>query len=330
MIKKLLYFCLALLALISAGVFYAKLPIKNALPFTNFISSHVASTNSFPDSDEELKVITYNIGYASGKLNNKAAQFNELEIRKNLAEMAQALRDLDADVIFLQEVDFNSARTFGINQAQYFADALAMPYSASVILWSHNYLPWPYWPPSINYGRIVSGQAVLSKHPILKQEIIPFAKPLHYAFWFRWFYPERALQKLEIQIGEAKISAYNIHFEAKHAAARLEQAKILVEKINTDPAQNKIVAGDFNSVSFPALKETDKTPEAFDYILAHTQLKNAEASPFVLSNRNTASQWQPFQKIDHILTSPNFELQSMGNRVCEGSDHLPIWTEFGF
>src|SRR5215467_8179763 len=193
-------------ALMVALIFWAKAPAvspKELPPWGIVRIQGVPGEegSSIRPSSQELRIVTYNIGYASGVKNNTSQTLTRSEVEENLKAMAKALRELHPDLVCLQEVDFDAARTFRINEMETLARELQMPYAAYVLTWNKNYLPWPYWPPKGQFGRIVSGQAVLSRFPIEKQELLRFPKPPSNPFWYNWFYLNRIVQKVVLKNG---------------------------------------------------------------------------------------------------------------------------------
>ena len=240
--------------------------------------------------------------------------------------------DNTLDILCLQEVDFRAERTLDINQLEYLAKGLDLPYTAYVVVWNKNYLPWPYWPPTAHYGRIVSGQAILSRFPIKSQDIFYFKKPSANAFWYNWFYPDKVVQKVTIQWGKKLLGVWNLHLEAFRREARLEQAKVLIDQFQKQTGSAHIVAGDFNSVSayrndLTAEKKAklEDRGESIQLILEETGLKNVEGKPPYFSMPS----WDPIKKIDHILYDDfSLQLKQGGNLRLIASDHLPVWAEF--
>lgn len=290
-----------------------------------------------------LKIVTYNIGYASGDKNNRAAPLSREEVEANLRAMAEALERLKADVFCLQEVDFQAARTFGINQMEVLARRLGTPYGAYAVTWNKRYLPWPYWPPQYQFGRIVSGQVILSRLPIERQDLRFFEKPAANPFWYNWFYPDRVLQKVGIKIGKDSLWVWNVHLEAFDPPTRRLQSEELARWVQKESSPLKWVAGDFNSVSqirggLESLqgpeahhglepsqkKELEDRGESLRLFLQITGLKNAETEGLF-----SFPSWDPMKKIDHILyEGRSFRLERVGNEAgLFASDHLPVWAE---
>lgn len=303
--------------------------------------SDIPSVEINPQSPPQtLKVITYNIGYASGDKNNLPVKLKREEVEAHLKEMAEALQKENADILLLQEVDFASQRTFYINQMEYLAKALQLPYAASAVTWNKRYLPWPYWPPSSHFGRMVSGQAVLSRFPITQQTLHQFAKPAENPFWYNWFYLNRISQTLSIHLGEKQLKVVNVHLEAFKEEANQAQHKSLALQILPQDGEILILGGDFNSPSqFAAgLEKTDeekllKRQESLLNMQKMLGMENAENAKNAKASQKdfySFSSWKPLKKIDHIFYFQNqLNLINAGRLMpLTASDHLPIWAEF--
>jgi endonuclease/exonuclease/phosphatase family metal-dependent hydrolase len=285
---------------------------------------YAASTPN--EKSRRVKVVTYNIGYASGIKNNQGAVLLPEEIQKNLDEIASVLETLDADIVLLQEVDFFSARSFKTNQLTYLADKLKMPYAAYAVTWNKRYVAWPYWPPKRHFGRTVSGQGVLSRHPILEQKITVLPKPEDNPFWYNWFYLDRVIQSLSIQVGETACSVYHLHLEAFSAETRKQQWQRLIEAVTQDDNPVKIAAGDFNepwrAVGLPEA-ELNASQQLLTNFASAAPMKMAQKEP----GQYTFPSSNPQEDIDHIFYSDSLELKDEG--VVTGilaSDHLPFWA----
>lgn len=286
-------------------------------------------------SPNRLRIATYNIGYASGTKNNLPLPLSRAEVEDNLAQMITALSPLHLDIIGLQEVDFDARRTFHINEFETLARALEMPYAAYVITWNRHYVAWPYWPPAIHFGSIVSGQAVLSRYPIVEHKTTRFPKPNRNPFWYNWFYLDRIVQEVTIQLGDRRAVVWNVHLEAFDPQTRREQARQLAQRTNDSSTPLKWVIGDFNSVSQvrPDLslvqrQTLEDSGEALRDILTRTGLRNAETSPHDF----TSTSWEPIKKIDHILYADQAAALTQSGVIypLPASDHLPFWAEFSF
>lgn len=281
-----------------------------------------------PQASTTLKIVTYNMGYASGQKNNQAISLTEDEVKNNLVQIATILKATQADVICLQEVDFDSARTFGINQLDFINTILGFQSKIPVITWNHHYVPWPYWPVQFHFGRMVSGQAILSRFPVTSVQNTLLEKPSSNNYFYNLFYLDRIIQKVVINNGGTPLSIFNVHLEAYDEPTRLSQAQKLSDLVTIEALENHvIVAGDFNSISFvkndlsPAQKgELEDQGKTLKIFSETAKLINAEKE-----NLYTFSSWDPYKKIDHIYYSPaQYELLTVESNSLQASDHLPV------
>jgi len=249
--RKILWAFGLLLVLVGATIAYWMSPSVSEAEFPSQAILHWEDPAAIPPKDDpvELKIVTYNIGYASGKRNNVDAIADEKEVRDNLDQIVKALQEIRPDLLALQEVDFKSKRSFDVNEMEYLAKALHLPYAAYAVTWNKTYVPWPYWPPRLHFGRILSGQVLLSRYPILNQEVTTFEKPRANLFWYNWGYLNRRFQKITLQLGKEKALLWLLHLEAYDFPTRLKQAKELGESVKENPNKLEWVVGDFNSIS---------------------------------------------------------------------------------
>ena len=97
---------------------------------------------------DELTVVTYNIRYGKG-----------LDGKVNLNPTIETLKNLDADIISLQEVERYSVRSLFSDQVTEIAKALQMN---------------AFYYPSLSYPGLYYGNVILTKYPIAKTNAIIF------------------------------------------------------------------------------------------------------------------------------------------------------------
>ncbi|MCS6815414.1 MAG: endonuclease/exonuclease/phosphatase family protein, partial [Cyanobacteria bacterium] len=158
----------------------------------------------------EATIVTYNIGYLSGLTNNQAVQRDAELFTQNLQTVLTALSRVQPDIIGLQEIDIASRRSFGVNQVTALAEGLSLTMGAIAINWDKRYVPFPYFPPSAHFGRVVSGQAILSRYPIQTHERVVLESVPTHPFWYRAFYLDRLAQVSQIQLGNQPIVVINV------------------------------------------------------------------------------------------------------------------------
>lgn len=328
-LKFFIYFILISILLVASFIVYSLKPyVSNNV----FVDQSIINKRRFEyvGSIDHLRLATYNIGYASGKKNNQPEKLEYDEVIANLDSIVDTLKQIHADIIGLQEVDFHSYRTHHINEMDYIADALNMPYRAYVVTWNKSYVPWPYWPIEAHFRGVVSGQVILSRYPILIQETLLFPKPKSNPFWYNAYYLNRVLQKVTLQIDERKVVVWNVHLEAFDKKTRHEQMTTLARQVQQTPSEVAFIVGDFNSSSAHLegkSKVVKENSPALTELSKKTGFINAEGSSSFLSFPS----WKPKEKIDHIFYRSTVPLNDNEiNIKSTASDHLPVWADFSF
>ena len=148
-------------------------------------------TEEPPVEKETFTVMTYNIGYLAGMFNSRPVETEKILFEKNMARFLELVNRVKPDFIGFQEIDFNSRRSFYVNQLQTIAREGGYRYGAAAVNWDKRYVPFPYWPPSVHFGRMLSGQAVLSRFPVLSTERVVLEKPTSNPFYYNEFYLNR-------------------------------------------------------------------------------------------------------------------------------------------
>lgn len=277
-----------------------------------------------PPQRDTFGLITYNIGYLSGMANNTAASAADSgSYAKHLVQAANALAQADADWVLLQEIDFDAERSYRVHQARQLAAALRLPYTAHAVNWDKRFVPFPYWPPGSQFGRMLSGQSILSRYPLAEHQREALPMPAANYFWYNAFYIDRLIQTAAVRLPDQRLLyLLNVHLEAFDPETRAIQTRILADRTRAliKAGQLVIVAGDFNSTADCQADET----------LAH--LRAVEG---LTIGTGCAAQWHtypadgPSEGIDHILVGPGIRL--IGTKVLHqagtASDHLPLYAQ---
>src|SRR5690606_19007578 len=136
--------------------------------------------------EDKLKIMTWNMAFAHG-LGSEGVGYNKHpkeHYEKNLNEISQFVKDNEVDILLLQEIDFKSERTYFIDQADFISKKTGLSYIAYAPTWDNRYIPFPYWPISKQFGRMNSGGAILSRYPIVDNQVYLFNKPAGNPFWY--------------------------------------------------------------------------------------------------------------------------------------------------
>ncbi len=287
---------------------------------------------SVPGDKDEFTIITYNIGYLSGLTNNKAVDREKKLFDDNLKSVIEALKPLKADFISLQEIDLGSKRSFKVNQVSELAEALSFNQAGIAINWDKTYVPFPYFPFSAHFGRILSAQAVLSQYPITNNKRIVLDKVASKPFFYNALYLDRVAQVSEIKVDNRSVIVINVHLEAFDAATRKKQTeyiqKLVSEYVDKYPV---LLVGDFNSTVPPIPENPQPT---VDILLKTASIKSA-LPPEALNNPQIATfpSDKPKLKLDYVFYTPNnievIEWRIV-DEVKQASDHLPVLVKFRF
>jgi endonuclease/exonuclease/phosphatase family metal-dependent hydrolase len=274
---------------------------------------------------EQLNVVSYNIGYLSGLTNQQAVERDKTLYERNQATAVKALEAVQPDILALQEIDFDAYRSFNLNQQYAISATLRLAYGAIAVNWDKRYVPFPYWPPSAHYKQVVSGQAVLSRYPIRRNERLVLEKVPTNPFYYNALYLDRVAQVSEIDVSGQPLVVINVHLEAFDAATRARQTQV-VRDLAEGYAQDYpvLLVGDFNSSLNRAEEGDNRSIQILldSPVLAPAQPPQTEGFTFPSD--------QPQYTLDYIFYTPA-TLEVVGAEVITGaaqaSDHLPIQAE---
>ncbi len=278
--------------------------------------------NDYPNSDDAdsiITIITYNIGYLSGMTNNLPVPKPQTLFDENLLSVYSEFEKYNANIICLQEIDYHSKRSFYINQQEEL-QKLGYNNVFQAVNWDKKYLPFPYYPLSMHYGEIYSGQSILSKYPLIDINRIVLERVASYPFYRDAFYLDRLAQVSKILIGGDTVVLINVHLEAYDFITRTNQTRYIAELYN-DYKNNfpVLLAGDFNS-------DEQRNDASINILLEIPGIKSA-------GHRlgKTFPSVNPKVRLDYIFYNEEFiELKSAAvlTSFGEASDHLPVLMEF--
>ncbi len=346
---RLLAAFLAVILLFGAFVFWASSGTVGEVAWVEQYDAAEEPPSAVP---ETLTVMTYNVGYMSGMTNNRPVLRDREAFETNLTTAADAIRRIAPDVIGFQEIDVRSSRSFDVDQVAALAERGGYSDAAVAVNWDKRYVPFPSAWPRYHFGKIVSGQAVLSRFPISEHRRIVLAPaedaPIYEQGTFlarvaTRFYIDRLAQVSLIDV-ERPIAIVNVHLEAFDAETRERQAEQLIEIYRELPAEYPVfLIGDFNSV-MPAAKHAGRLDAAslerfrqdtsLERLLAGTGLTGAlPESAYATRDRSTFtfSSADPHVTIDHILfESGEVDLIDAFVVDVDGppSDHRPVVARF--
>ncbi len=237
-----------------------------------------------------VRIATYNIHKCVG-LDRKFAP----------ERIVKVLREIDADIIALQEVLCHSNSAQREHQAEFIAAELKMNYS-----FGENR--------HIKKGQY--GNAVLSRLKIAESENFDISIEKR---------EPRGCLRAEIILNEKKsLQFFNLHLGTSFFERRKQVHKLLAAHVLDDKkfVGKRIVAGDFNEWTNGLTTRLFKAN--FQTVDSKLHLGKKRTYPGIL----------PFLHLDHVYFDAEFKLKNAflhrSRTALIASDHLPIVSEFSF
>ena len=235
-----------------------------------------------------VRIATYNIHKCVG-IDRKYAPERIVEV----------LREIDADIIAMQEVLCHSKNHKRDHQAEYIAEALGMDYRLGENR-------------KIKGGEY--GNVILSR--------LPIRTSTNYDITIHKYEPRGCL-RTEISVnGGRPLNFVNVHMGTSYFERRKQVHKLLAGHVLDQPeiVGSRIVAGDFNE--WTSGLTTQLFRKNFKSIDPRLHLGSPRTFPGVL----------PLVHLDHVYFDENFRLVNASLHRTRtsliASDHLPIVAEF--
>lgn len=210
-------------------------------------------TEAVLETGKPLTIVSWNCGY--GALGDNADFFmdggssvytaDQARVESNLAGIRDTLKALNPDFMILQEVDINSARSYGLDERTVLRDTL--PGASEAFAYNFNSLFVPYPLPPI--GHVESGLYTLSSAAPLNAERISL--PVPFSWPIRLFNLKRCLlvSRFPVRDSGRELVLINLHLEAYDDGEGKEaQARQLTAFMQEEYAKGNyvIAGGDFN------------------------------------------------------------------------------------
>ncbi len=236
---------------------------------------------------ESLRVATYNTHKSRG-----------LDGRVRPQRIVEVMRELDADLIALQEVVSRKGSGREVDQVRYFAEELGY-YSAMGENRTH--LGGAY------------GNVLLTRFPIHAFHNYDISAPGR---------ERRGCLRADVRLGKTVLHIFNVHMGTSFFERRKQAQSLLREEIleSGELTGARIVLGDFNE--WIRGRASRQFADRFRSVDPRRFLGSARTYPGVL----------PFLHLDHIYFDPLLKLNRLGlhrsRTAILASDHLPLVADF--
>ena len=174
-----------------------------------------AALRPVPKPSESLQIMSWNVKFAGGRIDfffdchGDRAVMNESEVLRHMEGMAAKIRQVDPDVLLLQEVDVASKRCAYVDMLQWFLDNTELDYGVYASQWKADFIP------SDGLGAMDSGSAILSKWPFADASRVALPLLREQDSLTQYFYLRRNVLKAQLDWGHQAAPWFlNVHTEA--------------------------------------------------------------------------------------------------------------------
>ena len=213
--------------------------------------------------------------------------------------VAEVLRELDADVIALQEVVSLSGGKREQNQAQYLADAVGFEFRIGE---------------TRKLRGAAYGNVVLSRFPVKQVEVYDLTASRR---------EPRGCIRCDLEIAPGKVvHLFNIHLGTGYLERRRQAQMLMSREILGSPRlkHSRLLVGDFNEWTRGLVSRM--LQQAFESVDIELHLRRRRTYPGVL----------PIMHLDHMYFDRELSLEEFllhrSRMALMASDHLPLLAEF--
>ena len=341
-LKFLIY--LILVAIIAFGLFLLYGTITDYQPpeeQTIYRSTHVKKLSD----SAELSLLIWNIGYCglSDDMDffydgGKQVRPPEKQVKENCQNILGLLREKEADIYLLQEVDRDAKRSYGINQYK----KLKESFPNSFISFAKNY-DVPFVPMPINnpMGRVEAGLVTVSG--LQPQLSTRYSFPGNFSWPMKLFILDRCFLVNRYPVeGNKELIVINTHNSAyDDGNLKLVQMQYLKDFLMEEYNRENyiIVGGDWNqlpygfdpmfsthmdSTSMPPVIPKNFLPNNWQWVYDKQVPTNRSLDTVYLENASKK------RIIDFYLVSPNIRVNEIKGMDLQfkNADHQPVFARF--
>lgn len=294
---------------------------------------------------DSLSILSWNTGFGALDKNqdyylyggNGVGLNKEDDVRANVSEISKTIKDADADVVFLQEVDKDSKRSAHVDQVKIYKKTLKNDSLAYAKTYDCDLVPEP----AKNFlGEVESGLVTLNTLVVEEAERVKL--PEGYEWPQKTYQSKMALlvERVPIENSSRELVLINVQMEGyEDDVARRAELKVLADVMKSEYAKGNycIAGGDFNQI-FPDVDSSNyavKNKNYFKPEKLNSKLfgdgwnlvtDDSTATARLLNEPYKSKSGHQLYVLDGFITSPNVSVNLI-ETLDEGfkySDHNPV------
>lgn len=265
-------------------------------------------------AESSLRIVAYNIAHGRGLATSNWKGGDAAARLQRLDEIAELLKQLDAGVVILNEVDFDSSWSHSINQAAYLAEQAGYAFRAEQRNLDFRMLGWTYR----------FGNAILSRHPIAEAEVVDLPG---YKTWETALAGKKRALSADIEIDGSRVRVLAAHLSHRSEDLRVQSARLLIDLAIASP-HAVVVAGDLNSTppGFPHSYNDSAGDNTLAVLDAAKLFQRLPAEAPALEQLTFHAE-RPRSVIDWILLPRDWKFTNYQAIDSLLSDHRPVIAE---
>lgn len=308
----------------------------------------VFAPRNIPETKSDtISILNWNIGYCGlgsemdffldgGQLTRDSREATQ----QNLFAVIEALKEIDADIVLLQEVNRRSKRSYNIDQKEAITAELSDYYNFFAYNFKTFFIPIPLREP---LGRAEAGLLTLSKFE--PQNARRMQYPVSGSFPSRSLDLKRAATICEVEIDGQRVAIANTHNSAyDNGLARQNENAALENLLGGEPYASikSLVGGDWNQIPFGYELAKNAASDPYyrpievgaDYMAATHRWAADTSRPSMryLDRPLMNDGSDKFAITDFFLVPKNAQVVSVEtlDRGFENSDHQPVLLKIVF
>lgn len=280
------------------------------------LEQHNLQSNNLEVSEKPtLTIAAYNIAHGRGTANSNSAGGDSEERIQRLENIGKLLKQIDADVVILNEVDFDSSWSYDVNQAAFLAKAAGYPYWVEQRNLDFRFL-WKTWR---------FGNAILSKTPLSEPKLVKLPA---YSFWEPILAGKKQAVSATLEHNGQSIRVIAAHLSHRSPSLRRDSADMILDQISRDKIPT-VLAGDMNSMPLYMIDpDADHFPETAIQVFGSSARFRIPTLEYPLNKSDmTFHSEDPKWMIDWILIPEDWSFRNYSIEDITLSDHRLIHAE---